>query len=454
MQSLRQRRLTRRAAVGQGALGLGMLGSMVHPQSILAQGTSEGLTEDEITLVFLGHIAGGDREQRAYDLTLEAWHELHPNIRVEYHVVPDPDRVSRVQARIAGGRAPDLWRHNHSVVRLWASEGLLLDLTDLLPAGYEQNFLPALMATCMYEDRIMGLPHTTDTSSLFYRKDALEAIGVEPPAELANSWTWEEFGEICDKILERGDFQYAFTHNQGGGRWVPSFLYSAGGQLVNDDFSAMAINTPPGIHTLEWIKGWIERGWVSPGIWETTNPNESSDEFIRGTAAMAIVGQWNITYLDEQIQDEFEWGVTYLPKDKVQATSLGGTPIVGSATTEHPREVAAFMEFFTSVEMLEMFDEMANYMPVRTDLAQSELEFEVRDDLMQVFKEQIVTLPQHYGEYVARTYSSGVSTIVTEEMTRMLFQDVSPEETAATMESRGNEYIEANPDPELDDVLT
>lgn len=210
----------------------------------------------------------------------------------------------------------------------------------------------------------------------------------------------------------------------------------------------MAINTPEAVRALEWTKNWVDRGWVSPGVWETTNPNESSDEFIRGTAAMALVGQWNITYLDEQIQDSFEWSVTFSPYDKVQTTSLGGTPIVGSATTEHPREVAAFMEFFTSVDMLRMFDQMANYMPVRTDLAQSDLVFEVRDDLMQVFKDQIVTMPQHYGEFISRTFSSGVNLVMTEELSRMIFEDISAEETAATMEERGNQYIQENPDPE------
>ena len=442
--------MTRRAAVGQSIAGLGALAAAAGARSVHAQTRDDPLTEEEINLVFMGHIAGGDREQQAYDEILALWHEQHPNIRVEYQVVPDQDRIARAQSRIAGGQAPDIWRHNHDVVRLWASEGLLLDLTDLLPPDYHENFLPALMATCRFQDRTMGLPHTTDTSSLFYRGDALEAIGVEPPTSMDEGWTWEEFGEICNQLVELGNQQYAFTHNQGGGRWVPSFLYSAGAQVVGDDFTAMAINTPEAIRAFDWVSSWQEQGWVSPGIWDSgmTNPNESSDEFIRGTAAMAIVGQWNITYLDEQIKDQFEWGVTYLPRDKVQTTSLGGTPIVGSATTEHPREVAAFMEFFTSVEMIQKFAQMANYMPVRHDVAELNFAFDVRDDLMQVFKELIVTMPQHFGEYVSRTYSSGVSTIVNEETSRLMSGDSSPEETVATIESRGNEFIQANPDPE------
>lgn len=446
-----RRRWTRRSVLGKSAVGLG--GALAATRldlarALAAQESAQDLTTEEITLAFMGHVAGGDREEQAYQLTFDAWHEQHPNIRIEHQIVPDPDRIARAQARVAAGEAPDLWRHNHDTVRLWAAQGHLLDLTDLMPENYQENFLPALMATCLFDGRVFGLPHTTDTSSLFYRADALAAIGVEAPASLEEAWTWDEFGEICNQLIAQGNHQFAFTHNQGGGRWVPSFLYSAGAQVVNDDLTAMATNTPEGIRALSWVKGWTDNGWVSPGIWDSTNPNESSDEFIRGTAAMAIVGQWNITYLDEQIGDEFEWGVTFLPFDKEHTTSLGGTPIVASATTQYPREVAAFMEFFTSVEMMRMFDEMANYMPVRNDLFETDLEFEVRSDLMQVFHEQMPTLPQHFVEFVARSYSSGVSAIIDEEMSQMIFAGTSPEETAANMERRGNEYIQANPDVE------
>ena len=129
MQPVGTSRLTRRAAVGRSVAGLGALAVAAHAQPAPAQTLADELTEDEISLVFLGHVAGGDREQQTYDTILAKWHELHPNIRVEYQLVPDQDRISRVQSRIAGGQAPDLWRHNHNVVRLWASEGLLLDLT-------------------------------------------------------------------------------------------------------------------------------------------------------------------------------------------------------------------------------------------------------------------------------------------------------------------------------------
>lgn len=163
---------------------------------------------------------------------------------------------------------------------------------------------------------------------------------------------------------------------------------------------------------------------------------------------MAILGQWNITYLEENIKDSFKWNVTFLPKDKMLTTSLGGTPIVGWAKTKYPKEVSAFFQYFTSVEKIKQFDEMANYVPVRSDMANTQLNFQVRNDLMQVFKQQMPSLPEQYVAFVARSYSSGVSTIITEESSKLMLSGQSPQDTAKNIETRGNQYITENPDVE------
>ena len=163
----------------------------------------------------MGHVAGGMNEQKAYDEILGEWKQKHPNIPVEYQVVPDAERLTKAQAMVAADQAPDMWRHNSGAIRLWGAQGHLLDLTDLLPSGYVDKFLPGLKAYCIFKGRTFGLPHTTDTSALFYREDAMEAIGVKPPTALKDAWTWQQFGEINDKLLALKKQQYAFTHNQG-----------------------------------------------------------------------------------------------------------------------------------------------------------------------------------------------------------------------------------------------
>ena len=412
--------------------------------------TTKQISKEKINLIFQGHVAGGEDEQRAYDLTLDAWHKEHPNIQIEYAVVADPERIQKVTAQVAAGTAPDMWRHNHSVVRLWASQGHLLDLSSRLP-GYDKVFLPALAQTCTYKGKLYAFPHTTDTSALFYRNDALDAIGVKPPVagEMAKSWTFDQFGEVCDKLLAAKKQEYAFTHNQGGGRWLAHFLYGAGGKIITDDHTRIAINSTEGIRALKFLKSWTDKKWSPVSVWTNASMrNADTDPFCQGTTSMGILGQWNITYLQDQIKSNFTWNVTFSPRDKVQTTSMGGTPIVIWAKTKYPDECASFFEFFESIPMLRMFDELANYLPVRIDLGEQKINYKTRPDLMAVFQEQIKTIPASWSDWAGITFNSGVSTIILEETTKMMSAGQSAEDTAKNIETRGNKFITENPDVE------
>jgi multiple sugar transport system substrate-binding protein len=166
-----------------------------------ANAAAPALTKENVNLVFIGHVAGGQDEQRAYDKILESWNKSHPNIQTEYQVIPDAERIQRMTAMVAADQAPDMWRHNFGVVRLWASQGHLLDLTDMMPKDYDKQFLPALMGAHYFKGHYYALPHTTDTSALFYREDALDAIGAKAPTDLKDAWTWQQFRDICDKLV-------------------------------------------------------------------------------------------------------------------------------------------------------------------------------------------------------------------------------------------------------------
>ena len=149
---------------------------------------------------------------------------------------------------VAADQAPDMWRHGSDAIRLWGSPGPPAR-SDRPAAGRLRRQVPARPdgAYCIYKGRVFGLPHTTDTSALFYREDALEAIGVKPPTDAQGRLDLAAVRRD-QRQAARGSSkqQYAFTHNQGAGRWVPSFLYSTGGKVVNDDFTKMAFNTPGG----------------------------------------------------------------------------------------------------------------------------------------------------------------------------------------------------------------
>ena len=109
--------------------------------------------------------------------------------------------------------------------------------------GFEevtQRFHEAAMTPYRFRDRVFALPETMTFSMLFYRKDVLHEIGLEPPqtwpevrAAIAHlSQFHMDFGlPVVTGVVDFTDFTYTI------------FLYQAGGDLYTYDGAASALDS-------------------------------------------------------------------------------------------------------------------------------------------------------------------------------------------------------------------
>ncbi len=114
----------------------------------------------------------------------------------------------------------------------YALRGMLKDLTefpgfyDLIEPYHPNNFTPMI-----FEDGVYGLPETQGIYLLFYRKDILNFLGINPPD------TWDEVLNILPVLQS---YQMNFYHPLGGegaykgfGLTSP-FIYQFGGEIYQD----------------------------------------------------------------------------------------------------------------------------------------------------------------------------------------------------------------------------
>ena len=74
--------------------------------------------------------------------------------------VPFEEIDQSIDADLEAGSAPDLFRVTFQDVGFYASNGALLDLGDMLPAGYGDAFQEGFWQAVMFEDRPHGIPGT------------------------------------------------------------------------------------------------------------------------------------------------------------------------------------------------------------------------------------------------------------------------------------------------------
>jgi multiple sugar transport system substrate-binding protein len=397
---LSRRRFLAGAGGAGTALGIAACGGDDDPE---AGGSGGG--SGEATFVLWGQ----DAEQSVFQELADAF-EAETGSRIALEVLPFDQVRTVVDRRLQAGDPPDLFRVTYTDVGAYASTGALADLSGSFGDGFGDDFLPALWGAVLLDDRPFGVPHHTDTSALVYNAAHVEAAGItDLPASLDDAWTWEEFVDSLRRLREAdlGAEPFAFNYQLFGAyRWFNT-LYQAGGRVLEDDLATVALGTDEARRALEWTRGLYTDGLHAANVL-VQRPTYPDEIFPSQQISMIQAGSFLVPFLDETIGDGFEWGVTYLPRDAEAAAELGGNAVVVTRDAPNPEVAAQFAQFLVTADNMRLFCERTGALPVRTDLVDAELAYEVRPDLMPVFVEQATTLPE---DLVAVSTSPGFTGI-------------------------------------------
>lgn len=344
---------------------------------------------------------GSDAEIAAFQTIADRFRESE-GVTVTIENLPYDQIRTVVDRRLQAGQAPDLFRVSYTDVGGYASRGVLADVSGTLDASYGEQFFPALWASVQADGVPVGVPHHTDTSALAFNLDHMAAAGVtEVPQSLDEAWTWDELVAVLQQLQDAGLDAAPFAFNYqafGAYRWFNT-LFQAGGQVLDGESSAL--DSPEARRALEWT-----RSLYTDGLHETSvlvqRPTYPDEIFPTGAISMIQTGDFLVPSLEAAIDGRFEWGVTYLPVDVAAAADLGGNAVVVTQQSRDPQAAAAFARFLGEAEQMAYFCEQTTVLPVRNDLADAELDFAVRPDLMPVFQQQATTFPE---ELVATTTS-------------------------------------------------
>jgi multiple sugar transport system substrate-binding protein len=113
------------------------------------------------------------------------------------------DDLHQVLVRaVAEGRAPDVALLDSVWVPEFAASGFLVPLDDLdsdwLHADYLADVIDPFAAANVHDGRRYAVPAEADVAGLWYRRDVLDAAGLEPPR------TWDRLLAACQALVDRG----------------------------------------------------------------------------------------------------------------------------------------------------------------------------------------------------------------------------------------------------------
>ncbi|MEV7871809.1 sugar ABC transporter substrate-binding protein [Streptomyces sp. NPDC088124] len=312
----------------------------------------------------------------------EKYTEANPNITVKVTPVGWDVAHQKLVSAAAAGTLPDVAQMGGSYLGEFAELGVLepvdtktFDKKDFFPAGWQQGEV---------DGQAYGVPWYVDTRVLYYRTDLAEKAGVgKAPA------TWQEMRDLATAYQQKAGTKWGLSIQPSGLDTVQnfySFLYSAGGEIV-DDKGEVVIDSPQAVKALKEYGAYFDKGLsnksVQPGY-------DVVKDFGNGRVPMFFGGPWHVTLLNEgQPQIAGKWAVANVPADAASVSMAGGSSLVISKDSEHKAAATRFITYLTDTKGQADWYERTKDLPANTaawtsgDLA--------GDANLQVFKKQMDT---------------------------------------------------------------
>lgn len=312
---------------------------------------------------------GSDIEKAAIEQMIAMFEAQNSDIDVDAIQIPYEEYVARVTAMIQNGAAPDVGYLPGLQAPIWANEGKIMDLTDLIENDPQLSM--TLLATRYYyaPGKIAGVNTAVEATLLFYNKTLFDEAGLPyPPSDPTQAWTWDEFVAAAQKLTvdmngkhpnEEGfdagkvrAYGVAFDKIYEGWTIYP-FIFSNGGQLVNEDGTRLLLDSPEATEAMQKLADlmWVQRVSPTP-IQDQDLPNYVA-MLQTGNLAMHISGHWSL--IDYASVKDLRFGVAVLPKFKQPVTVVLGSPTVIFSATKNKDAAIRFYKFHNNPEAVDLF---------------------------------------------------------------------------------------------------
>lgn len=388
---------------------------------------------------------GQDSEQAAFRRLIEDYRQ-RTGVTVDLRIVPYNEMFTAIDAQLLDGSAPDIFRVDYSTMGSYSATGQLLDLTDHLDDELEDDLIPAFTEAISHEGRPFGVAHQTDTTATILRPDLLREAGITSvPERIEDAWSWEEFDEVLSRLkatLPAEVLPYTYMWQQAGAsRWL-SWLFQAGGRLLNEDLSAAAIDSDAGRRALQTTRDLYERGLV-PANSTPKSSIYADDAFVGGVTAMGALGNFVLPSVDVAVGSRFEWSATFHPRDVRAASDLGGNALVAAAQTPRPEMAAEFLRFMMEPENQKSFCEETVELPTRRSVAEQDLELAVRPDLAPIFAQQAASITAQDAAQTTVPDFGQINIVLQNQLEQCFGGDRSVEDTIAAISQQVDDVVRA-----------
>ena len=265
--------------------------------------------QDVKTITIATHY--NDEQMAPLTECFRAYETAHPDTKIVFQQAAYGDFLQTILTSRIGGTSPDIY----NIYSIWApqlaSAGALAvppaDILDWVKTAYGAGSVGA----ATIGGQLWGIPTELSVYELIYNKKMLAEAGFTAPPK-----TWDELHDMAAKISKKNDQgvieRAGYVYGPSVSNAVHVFyaqMYAAGVSPYTEDGNHTNFTSPEAIKILE-----RQAALFSEGITSNTNV---VDDISGGTAAMAIMANWNKADFQTAFTTEFDntIGAAPIPND-------------------------------------------------------------------------------------------------------------------------------------------
>lgn len=334
-----------------------------------ASDTASDSDGDTVELRFF-HRWPNQPKKQYFDDAVKEFEKAHPNIKINTEAVLNDSYKEKIRVVLGSKTPPDVFFS-------WSGEfgfnfvrsGQSLDLTSYIndDQAWSGEIIESQYKPFTLEEKIYGIPWSTDGKAFFYNKKIFKDLGIEVPK------TWNELLAVSKKIKEADLTPITFGSKAP---WTISHYIGTLNQLA----------VPQDVITKDYDRNDAEGDFSHPGYVEalekfmelepyfnkgvnSVDHEYSRELFKSGKAAIGFFQLAEIGLIEPTLKEDL--GVFNVPGIEGAAgnpNSITGAPegIMISSKTKHPKEAMEFVKFLTSKEKgIEQLTEVSEYSAVK-----------------------------------------------------------------------------------------
>jgi multiple sugar transport system substrate-binding protein len=156
--------------------------------------------ETTLKALFMAQAAYSEADVRSMT---ENFTKANPDVKVELEFVPYEGLHDKTVLAQGSGGGYDVVLFDVIWPAEYATNKVLVDVTDRITSEMNAGVLPGAWSTVEYKGKRYGMPWILDTKYLFYNKEILEKAGISAPPK-----TWDELAEQAKIIKDKGILEH------------------------------------------------------------------------------------------------------------------------------------------------------------------------------------------------------------------------------------------------------